>query len=231
MVAQETTKRHSRTPSEASVISTSLEKVIDNLKINDGSLVDAGTLLVSPNFNGNTHVKSLEGGQASLEERRDVNAQYCKQEKVIEKQTNALTLLKERLKISEKDNDELHKQNVRLKKLLVDSLAGDILHHGMAHKDADGAVMTTSESEDTLSNEIEVWRSKFLSSCVLVEQLTKENGVLNDAIGAAGSILKDIKLSSTLAPAHYERVNTWLRANKIVSSPESHSNNNSVDEC
>jgi len=150
-----------------------------------------------------------------------MNFQVKQQDQTIEKQKNALTLFKERLKIAEKDNNDLHKENTRLKKLLVDSLSGDIIP-GRASDHLNGSTVhpgANNESVDALSNEIEVWRSKFLSSCVLVDQLTRENGSLHDAVGSAANILKEIKLASSLSPEHFEEVNAWLRQNRETSPP------------
>lgn len=171
--------------------------------------------------NENTQRKSQDLRQPrTVHALKAVDAQYMKQEKAAEKQTHALTFLKERLKIAEKDNDYLHRENMKLKKLLVDSLSGDILH-GRSDVNSDNiGGISVNDSVDNLSSEIEVWRSKFLSSCVLVEQLTRENGALNESVGTAANILKDIKLYSSLSPTHFEKVNIWLKTNRPTYSSE-----------
>jgi len=207
---------HSRTASETSLSSISFEIDAGNgpttstASIND--IQFQPDVLPTPPPKENTHREEDRIGNKGLHEIR-----MKKQDQLIQKQTHSLTLLKERLKIAEKDNHELHKENVRLKKLLVDSLSGDLYHHSV--NDGDLGSPSTNESVDALSNEIEVWRSKFLSSCVLVEQLTRENGVLNDSIGCAVNIFRDLKLSSSLTQTQYEEINAWLRINRTSSSP------------
>ncbi|ODN03178.1 hypothetical protein Ocin01_03503 [Orchesella cincta] len=213
-------KHHSRTASDTSLSSISFEIAAGNEPTN--SITDIPLpidVLPSPPppLKDNTHIHREEerNGNKGLHEIR-----MKKQDQIIQKQTHSLTLLKERLKIAEKDNHDLHKENIRLKKLLVDSLSGD-LYHSMTDGDlvSSSNTASTNESVDTLSNEIEVFRSKFLSSCVLVEQLTRENGVLNDAMGCATNIFRDLKLTGSLTSTQYEEINAWLRINRTSSSP------------
>lgn len=214
MVAQEdsdTSKKHSRTTSEVS--SNSLDQAIGNISLNDSPEVDK-----SPGQN--TQDKRKKATASSSDVTNVTTVHFKKQEQLILKQTHALSLLKERIKIAEKDNYDLHKENIRLKKLLVDSLSGDVIH------DSTRPNPSTNESVDALSNEIEVWRSKFLSSCVLVEQLTRENGVLNEAVGSATTILKDVKLSSSLPQDVFDSVNAWIRSTRSTCSPPPNQNNN-----
>jgi len=120
------------------------------------------------------------------------------------------TLLKERLRISEKDIQELRTENARLKRLLVDTLSGS---YEVPVADAQSAKANKmQESVESLSNEIQVWRSKFLSSCVLVEQLTKEKEDLVRATGGAAELFKEIKANVDLTPELYNSLREWISA-------------------
>jgi hypothetical protein len=130
---------------------------------------------------------------------------------------HSTVLLKERLKMAEKEVNEMQSENSRLKKLLVDSMTGTIsssqpspLNSNYANRNSH----RVNEPFDNLNDEIEVWRSKFLSSCVLVEQLSKDNQMLNGSINAASELLKDLKNTLPLTPSQYELINQWLRENK-----------------
>ncbi|CAG7713019.1 unnamed protein product [Allacma fusca] len=128
-------------------------------------------------------------------------------------------LLKERLKIHEKDINELRTENTRLKKMLVDSLSGfgsppsaDVTQAVQRSIQIDANGSSMSESVDNLSDEIEVWRSKFLSSCVLVEQLTKENQDWKRRVNSAADLFRETKQNAdvVLTPVLFDKINTWL---------------------
>lgn len=116
------------------------------------------------------------------------------------------TLLKERLKMAEKDILELQTENIRLKRLFIDSIAGPV---NPQQSDPTNSTITV-ESFDNLADEIEVWRSKFLSSCVLVEQLTKENQDLKGSGTSAIDLFREIKNTASLTPILYEQINSWI---------------------
>jgi len=147
---------------------------------------------------------------------------------------NSAALMKERLKMFEKEVNELQTENSRLKRMLVDSLAGtptqtaSIMNKNLAN----GNAHRISESFDNLNDEIEVWRSKFLSSCVLVEQLNKDSHTLNQTVQSAAEILTDLKHSLSLTPKQYESVNEWFRQAKplirTVSLPDSNYNDDQL---
>ncbi|CAL8118826.1 unnamed protein product [Orchesella dallaii] len=213
-----TTKQHSRTASDTSLSSISFEIAAGNGPNNGVNDIqfEPDVLPPPPPPKNNTHALKEEEriGNRGIHEIRMKN-----QDQLIQKQTHSLTLLKERLKIADKDNHELHKENIRLKKLLVDSLSGDLYHSMTDDLGSASHAASTNESVDALSNEIEVWRSKFLSSCVLVEQLTRENGVLNEGLGSATNIFRDLKMTGSLTSTQYEEINAWLRVNRTSSTP------------
>jgi len=124
--------------------------------------------------------------------------------------SSAVTALKERLKVAEKDVIEIRNENIRLKKMLVDTLSGgppirseEFLSGNDAH--------LTSEKADNLADNIEVWRSKFLSSCILVEQLSKENQQHHEHFKTALEIFRAMKHEGSLSSAQFEAVNNWMR--------------------
>lgn len=127
-------------------------------------------------------------------------------------QTHSVTLMKERLKIAEKDISDLQAENARLKKLMVDSMTGTV--GSDTSYNTSGEPLGT-ESFDNLNDEIEVWRSKFLSSCVLVDQLSKENRDMKMQISAAANLFREIKNTAGLTPGLYDQINYWLNRNAL----------------
>jgi len=115
-------------------------------------------------------------------------------------------LLKERLRMSEKDIQDLRIENARLKRLLVDTLSGS----PQVQAPQGAGANRMQDSVDSLSNEIQVWRSKFLSSCVLVEYLTKEKEDLLHVTARALELFKEIKATVDLTPELYEGMRTWI---------------------
>lgn len=133
------------------------------------------------------------------------------------------TLMKERLKMAEKEICDLQSENARLKKLFVDSMAGGSAPISTGIGAADGNSTSSlgqnanivrhgnKECVDNLNDELEVSRSKFLSSCVLVDQLTTTNHHLNGTINEAAEIIRDLKNTASLTQEQYEHINGWLR--------------------
>jgi len=140
-------------------------------------------------------------------------------------QNHSELLLRERLKIQDKDISELQSENARLKKLLVDSMSGSrqvLQTHEMGldpfSLGPEGNSSSISESFDNLSDEIEVWRSKFMSSCILVEQLNSENRALRGNESTASQLFRDIKDNATLTPELFQQINQWLHHRSTIKS-------------
>jgi len=139
-------------------------------------------------------------------------------------------LLRERLKMAEKEILDLQSENAKLKKLLLDSMTVSTNSSTNAsYADNGNSNHDQKESFDNLTDEIEVWRSKFLSSCVLVEQLTRDNQMLNDSINFACEVLQDLKNTLPLTPLQYEVVSEWLRKNRMMSTSFGSSNRQPFD--
>lgn len=133
--------------------------------------------------------------------------------------------------MAEKEISDLQTENTRLKKLLVDSIAGSPLgtaSNPNSHRHTTNAHGVT-ESFDNLNDELEVWRSKFLSSCVLVEQLQTHNHDLYETISEASEIIKTLKSKASLTQQQYEGINEWLRKTKGYPS-KAHPDNSYNDE-
>lgn len=124
--------------------------------------------------------------------------------------------------MAHKEINDLQSENTRLKKLLVDSMSGSSLSpNSMGRVGINGPMnqnaQTTNfhhrnnECVDNLNDELEVWRSKFLSSCVLVDQLTKDNHDVKGTVYEAAEIIKDLKNTASLTQGQYENINEWLR--------------------
>ena len=202
----EDVKCHSRKASYSSTLSVGS---VESSKIESSS----GVIVPYPNAD-----KKMDTSASPAKSRAQKNSE--KENNI--NQNHSVMLFKERLRIQEKDITELRNENTRLKKMLVDSLAGfgsppsssSVVFSPGAHPSfqlgSNGN--SFSESVDNLTDEIEVWRSKFLSSCVLVEQLTKENQEWKSRSSSAAELFREIKHTSevSLTPLLFNKINSWL---------------------
>jgi hypothetical protein len=134
--------------------------------------------------------------------------------------------------MAEKDISELQAENTRLKRLFVDSMSGPA-YPQQASAPTNSSI--TTESYDNLADEIEVWKSKFLSSCVLVDQLSKENQDLKASSAVAVQLYRDIKDTTNLTPELFEQINSWthqVQQTKALAAQDSFSSytNNDFEE-
>lgn len=114
--------------------------------------------------------------------------------------------------MAEKEVADLTVENARLKKLLVDSIAG------VKESELNANFESESENVGNLNDELGVLRSKFLSSCVLVEQLTKTGEESAELIAQAMELIRELKNGSAgLSQRQYEEINEWLRRAKGLS--------------